>query len=140
MEASQRSIKSVAGALLLCGLLVGLFLWWHGTTRQADGPATTGISDAPLSDWKPASRFNRARRPIPAAVLFNAVIIFSHWPSVVNTSVSNGVVHYGMHVLLVGAAVLAWLPVCGPIPEWRMSLPAQMIYLFAMSIVPPASS
>jgi putative membrane protein len=75
-------------------------------------------------------------RPIPAAVLFNGVIIFSHWPSVVNVSVSNGVVHYGMHVLLVTVALLAWIPVCGPFPEMRMSLPAQMIYLFTMSIVP----
>lgn len=74
--------------------------------------------------------------PVVAAVLFNAVIIFSHWPSAVNMSVSNGIVHYGMHVLLVFTSLLMWMPVCGPFPELRMSLPGQMVYLFAMSIVP----
>lgn len=74
--------------------------------------------------------------PVIAAVLFNGVIIFSHWPGAVNLSVSNGLVHYGMHLLLVFTAVLMWVPVCGPFPELRISLPAQMIYLFAMSIVP----
>ncbi len=29
-----------------------------------------------------------------------------------------------------------WMPVCGPVPELRLSLPGQMIYLFLMSIVP----
>lgn len=74
--------------------------------------------------------------PVIAAVLFNGVIIFSHWPAAVDLSVSNGLVHYGMHLLLVFTALLMWVPVCGPFPELRMSLPAQMIYLFAMSIVP----
>jgi putative membrane protein len=29
-----------------------------------------------------------------------------------------------------------WSPVCGPLPERRISLPAQMLYLFCMTIVP----
>ena len=74
--------------------------------------------------------------PVIAAVLFNAVVIFTHWPTVVNFSVSNGIVHYLVHVLVVASAFLMWTPVCGPFPELRMSLPGQMIYLFAMSIVP----
>jgi putative membrane protein len=37
---------------------------------------------------------------------------------------------------VVFAAVMMWTPVCGPIEEWRMTLPAQMIYLFLMSVVP----
>ena len=32
--------------------------------------------------------------------------------------------------------LLMWMPVCGPLPELRLSLPAQMIYLFLMSIIP----
>ena len=74
--------------------------------------------------------------PVVAAVIFNGVVIFTHWPSVVNLSVANGIVHYSVHVLVVFSALLMWMPVCGPFPELRMSLPGQMIYLFAMSIVP----
>lgn len=74
--------------------------------------------------------------PVIAGVLFNGVVIFTHWPAMVNLSVSNGIVHYCVHVLVVFSALLMWTPVCGPIPEWRMSLPGQMVYLFLMSIVP----
>ncbi len=31
---------------------------------------------------------------------------------------------------------MMWTCVCGPIAEWRISLPGQMIYLFLMSVVP----
>lgn len=75
-------------------------------------------------------------KPVVAGGLFNVVVVFSHWQVTVNGSVENSAVHYGMHALLVTAALLMWLPVCGPVPELRMSLPGQMVYLFLMSIVP----
>lgn len=75
-------------------------------------------------------------RPVVAGVLFNAVTALTHWAVVVNLSVENGAFHYAAHVLLVGAALVMWMPVCGPVPELRLSLPTQMVYLFLMSIVP----
>ena len=78
----------------------------------------------------------RLCHPVVAGVLFNFVVVFLHWQNTVNTSVSNPGVHYGLHVLLVFASLLMWMPICGPVPELRMSLPAQMVYLFLMSIVP----
>jgi len=78
----------------------------------------------------------RLARPIPATVAFNAVIVFSHWPAVVNVSVANPVLHYAVHVAVVATALLMWTPVAGPLPELRFSLPVQMIYLFLQSIVP----
>jgi putative membrane protein len=78
----------------------------------------------------------RLARPVVAGVLFNVVTIFTHWQVVVNGSVENALVHYSLHVLLVFTSLLMWLPVCGPVPELRLSLPAQMVYLFLMSIVP----
>jgi putative membrane protein len=74
--------------------------------------------------------------PVVAGVLFNAVTVFLHWQNTVNTSVENGAVHFGLHLLLMFSALLMWMPVCGPVPELRLSLPGQMIYLFMMSIVP----
>ncbi len=78
----------------------------------------------------------RLARPIPATVAFNAVIVFSHWPAVVNVSVANPVLHYAVHVAVVATALLMWTPVAGPLPELRFSLPVQMIFLFLQSIVP----
>src|SRR5262245_55161771 len=74
--------------------------------------------------------------PVVAGVIYNAVIVFLHWQNTVNASVANPVAHYGLHVLLFSASLLMWMPVCGPVPELRLSLPGQMVYLFAMSIVP----
>jgi putative membrane protein len=75
-------------------------------------------------------------RPVPAAVVFNALALLSHWQLIVNTASANGLFHYGVHTVLVTSAVLFWIPVCGPFPELRISPPAQMIYLFVASIIP----
>lgn len=75
-------------------------------------------------------------RPVPATLIFNGVTVLTHWPAVVNASASNGPLHYVVHVLVVASALLMWLPVCGPLPELRFSLPVQMVYLFLQSIIP----
>jgi putative membrane protein len=79
---------------------------------------------------------HRLARPVPAALLFNALVLLTHWQLVVNTASTNGLFHYVVHTLVVTAAVLFWIPVCGPFPELRISPPAQMIYLFVTSIIP----
>ncbi|HET6951936.1 MAG TPA: cytochrome c oxidase assembly protein [Acidimicrobiales bacterium] len=75
-------------------------------------------------------------RPVPAALLFNGLQLFTHAPGVVNTSVGNATVHYLLHTAIVSTAFLLWMPVCGPLPELRISYPAQMLYLFVTSIIP----
>lgn len=75
-------------------------------------------------------------KPVVAGVLFNAVVVVTHIPGVVNASAENGPLHYSLHVLLVLSALLMWMPLCGPLPEVRISSGAAMIYLFAQSIVP----
>jgi putative membrane protein len=39
-------------------------------------------------------------------------------------------------VLVVTSALMMWMPVCGPLPELRFTLPVQMVYLFLQSIIP----
>lgn len=75
-------------------------------------------------------------RPVVAGVLFNVVIALTHWSAVVNASVGNGALHYAVHLVVVLTAFLMWMPVVGPLPELRMSLPGQMVYLFLMSVIP----
>ena len=81
-------------------------------------------------------------RPIPALLLFNTYIAFSHWPAVVGIQVSSEPAHFGLHAVLVGTALMMWMPVLSPVAEIpRLRYPGQMLYLFAQSIVPtvPAS-
>lgn len=75
-------------------------------------------------------------RPVVAAVIFNLVVMVTHVPVVVNHSVEIGPLHYSLHLLLVLTSLLMWMPVCGPLPELRISAGAKMIYLFAQSVVP----
>jgi putative membrane protein len=75
-------------------------------------------------------------QPVVAAVIFNGSIMILHIPLLVNESVENGPLHYLLHVLVVSAALLMWMPVCGPVPEFRMGTGGAMIYLFAQSIIP----
>jgi putative membrane protein len=79
---------------------------------------------------------HKLARPVPAALIFNALALFLHWQYVVNTASTNGLFHYGVHTVVVAAALLFWLPVCGPLRELRISVPAQMIYLFVTSLGP----
>ena len=74
--------------------------------------------------------------PVIAGVLFNGVVMFIHIPLIVNESVQNGPLHYGIHVLVVSASLLMWTPVCGPVPEFRIGVAGTMIYLFLQSVVP----
>ncbi len=75
-------------------------------------------------------------RPVVAGVLFNAAIIITHIPIAVNESVDNGPLHYSLHFMVVVLALLMWMPVCGPIPEFQISPIGKCIYLFLQSIVP----
>jgi putative membrane protein len=106
---------------------------------------------AGLPDWmvrgllRPRWAFEAVRvltRPLVALVLFNAVLLFTHWPAVVEASVRSELLHFGLHTLLVGSALVMWWPVMSPLPELPpLPAPGQMLYLFLQSLAPtiPAS-
>lgn len=75
-------------------------------------------------------------RPLPAALIFNTVIVVTHIPGVVNASVINGPLHYSLHFAVVMASLLMWMPVCGPIPEFQIGPLPKCLYLFIQSLVP----
>lgn len=86
--------------------------------------------------------FGLLTRPLPALLLFNGVLLFTHWPDVVAASVSSELTHFWLHVLVVGSAYVMWWPIASPLPELPpLSPPVQMIYLFLQSLAPtiPAS-
>jgi putative membrane protein len=87
--------------------------------------------------------FRFLTRPLVAIVVFNGVLLFTHWPAVVEASVTRpGIVHFALHVLVVGSAYVMWWPVVSPLPELPpLNPPVQMLYLFVQSLAPtiPAS-
>ncbi|MCU1455461.1 MAG: hypothetical protein JWN46_3607 [Acidimicrobiales bacterium] len=89
-----------------------------------------------LTEGRAAPWIKRMVRPVAAAAVYNVVLLLSHWPTLVNTSVRVGWLHFIVHAVLFVTALAVWTPICGPIPEWRLSVPAQMVYLFLMSVVP----
>ncbi|MDQ3646432.1 MAG: cytochrome c oxidase assembly protein, partial [Actinomycetota bacterium] len=81
-------------------------------------------------------------RPVMGLIMFNTVIVFTHWPAVVNIAVGSELAHFSLHALLFTVATLMWWPVVGSVPELaRLSEPGKMLYLFLQSVIPtvPAS-
>lgn len=89
-----------------------------------------------IGDGRLGRAFLTIARPIPAAIIFNVVQLTTHWSGIVNASVENGLLHYSLHTLVVVTALAVWMPVVSPLPEYRISAPAQCIHLFLTSIVP----
>ncbi len=75
-------------------------------------------------------------QPLVAGIIFNALAALTHWNGIVQLSHDSGPFHYGIHLVMFASALLMWVPVLGPLPELRLSPPAQMLYLFLMSIIP----
>jgi putative membrane protein len=77
-------------------------------------------------------------KPVVAGLIFNVAVIVTHVPGVVNASVTSdsALLHYGLHVMVVLASLLMWMPVCGPFRELHMGTGGKMIYLFLQSVLP----
>jgi len=94
---------------------------------------------------RPPALFRAVRtlaRFFPALVVFNVVLVLTHWPAVVDLSLRAEVPHFLVHALIFVSALIIWLPVLSPLPEIpRLSPPGRMIFLFLQSVVPtvPAS-
>ena len=92
--------------------------------------------DAVLGAGRVRKTFNWLAKPVIAGVLFNAIVMITHIPQIVNRSVSNPPLHYSIHVLLIVMALLVWVPICGPDRKLHLQSGGKMIYLFLMSVVP----
>ncbi len=82
----------------------------------------------------------RLSHPITAALIFNGLSALTHWTSVVQWSYESGIFHYFVHLTLFISGLLMWLPVVSPLKELRISPPAQMLYLFLISVIPTIPS
>jgi putative membrane protein len=86
--------------------------------------------------------FRFLTRPVVALIAFNGLLLFTHWPEVVEASVGSELTHFTLHVILFGSAIVVWWPIMSPLVELpALTPPAQMMYLFMQSLAPtiPAS-
>ncbi|MGH2771235.1 MAG: cytochrome c oxidase assembly protein, partial [Actinomycetota bacterium] len=100
------------------------------------------LARALLSPRPVMAVMRRLTRPLPALGIFNAVLVTTHWPPMVDLSLTSHTFHLVTHTVLTGAALLMWWPILSPLPELpRIPYPAQMLYLFLQTIIPtvPAS-
>ena len=81
-------------------------------------------------------------RPVVALLLFNAVMVASHWPVWVDATLRHHPLHFAAHAVLLVAGLIMWMPVVSPLEDMPQLHPlAKMLYLFLQSILPtvPAS-
>ena len=75
--------------------------------------------------------------PLVAFSVFNAVLLVTHLPSVVDLALREHEFHLLVHVVLVVSAIMMWWPILSTVPELpRLSYPLQMAYLFLQSLLP----
>ena len=74
--------------------------------------------------------------PVRLFIIFNGLTSILHWSATVQLSYDSGAAHLMFHTMIFISGVLMWMPVCGPIEEWKLQPFAQCIYLFSMSVVP----
>ncbi|HLA18753.1 MAG TPA: cytochrome c oxidase assembly protein [Dehalococcoidia bacterium] len=75
--------------------------------------------------------------PLVAFSAFNAVLLVTHLPSVVDLALRHHEVHLLVHFVLVVTALMMWWPILSTVPELpRLSYPLQMAYLFLQSLLP----
>jgi putative membrane protein len=119
----------------------------HLTFVMVAAPLLVLGTPAWLMRWvlSPAWLFRTVRflaRFVPALLVFNIVLVVTHWPWMVNESLNSAVVHFSLHAVLFVSSLIVWLPIVSPLPEIpRLQPILRMLYLFAWSVVPtvPAS-
>ncbi len=80
----------------------------------------------------------RCSRPLTAGLVFNAMLISTHSPWMVDNLRGNQFGSFVMDFLWLIGGLVVWMPIASPIPEHRMtSYPGRMVYLFlALGVVP----
>ena len=97
---------------------------------------TPGWMLRPALRWPVAGTLlRRLTRPVACFAIFNVVVAAWHLPVLYNLAMAHHGIHIVQHLLFMAAAALMWWPLISPLPELpRLAYPAQMLYLFLMSI------
>ncbi|KRT75325.1 MAG: hypothetical protein XU13_C0002G0012 [Candidatus Rokubacteria bacterium CSP1-6] len=125
-DLSDRSLVSVHMLQHLLLTLVAPPLLLLGVPGRLLAPALRSAAGRTIG--------RRLTRPLPALAIFTVVFTAWHLPVLYELALRHHGLHILEHLLLMAAAVLLWCPVLSPLPEWRLSPPAQLLYLFVAGI------
>ncbi len=128
----------------------GLF-FFHTTEHMVQAFVAAPLILLGIPDWMfrmlvriPVIRFvvERAGRPLPAALVFNAAFALLHWPQIVDWMLETSQIHGAVHMVWIATSLLMWLPTLSPAEDVvpKLSPPAQMGYLLTMTILPTVPS
>ena len=97
---------------------------------------TPGWMLRPALEWPVVGRAASWVTTAPRCfMIFNVVLAVWHLPPVYGLAMAHHNIHIVQHLCFMVAATLMWWPVLSPLPELpRLSYPAQMLYLFLLSI------
>jgi putative membrane protein len=97
---------------------------------------TPGWMLRPALAWRGVGPLARWLTDAPHAfLLFNLVIVVWHLPPWYETAMEHHSIHIVMHLCFMVSATIMWWPILSPLPELpRLAYPAQMLYLFLMTI------
>jgi putative membrane protein len=129
------------------GSMYSVHMIQHLTYTMVAAPLLLLGTPAWLARWvlRPRWLFTTVRslsRFVPAIVLFNLVVVVTHWPAFVDLTLRVGLVHFLAHTLLLLSAFVIWMPIVSPLPEIpRLAPIPRMVFLFLQTVVPtiPAS-
>ena len=54
---------------------------------------------------------------MPNLIQFNAILVLSHWPVIVEGTLHHHPLHFVAHAVLLTSAILMWFPIVSPLPE-----------------------
>ncbi len=113
---------------LLLALIAPILLW------LGLPPWVAGVSPRP--------RIARALRglahPVPALLAFNAILLVTHVPAVVDRLMTSQWGSFAIDLSWLVGGLWLWWPVVAPAPIGRLPPPAQIGYVFATTILPTA--
>lgn len=76
-------------------------------------------------------------KPFVAAVVVNGILLATHAPVTVDALRVNQLGSFLLDLLWLAGGLVLWLPVCGPVQEFRPTYPVRCVYLFlAAGLVP----
>jgi putative membrane protein len=122
--------------------LLSMHMFQHTVFTMVAAPLL--VAGVPAWLWQAPLRYRwvlvvakKLTNPIVAFGLFNALLVLTHLPPIVNYSLYHHWFHFLVHAALVSSAMLMWWPILSVVPELpRISPPLQMAYLFMQSLVP----
>lgn len=82
-----------------------------------------------------AKSVRRLTHPVVAILLFNAIVVATHWPSVVDGLMTSQAGSFGLDMGWLAGGILFWWPIVCPVPERRFPYPAKIGYLILATVL-----